>query len=470
MMIVMCVMALITHAIGVNTVLGAFVAGVLIGESPILSRHIDDQLRGFITAFMMPVFFGLSGLSADLTVLKSPALFELTIVIVAIASIGKFLGAFSGGMISGLSARESIALGCGLNARGSTEVIVATIGLTMGILTQNLYTMIVTMAVITTTMMPPMLRWALRRIPLGQEEKERLEREEADAKGFVTKFERLLLMADDSANGKFASRIAGFIAGQRGIPITVMPVESLKTTALTRDDKAELKEVVTEGAKEGHRARKKAEEKEDAPARVEVTARPKETPRDAVAKEAGKGYDMLFVGVTKMRAGAALAPAIDEAVLQFDGSVALSISDEKAEIGPTLNVLVPVNGTETARRGAEIAFALAPPGSRLTVLYVAERQQERKATPQSRRRRHRSERALTDDMQQLAKRYGHQAIEFSVHTNVLPHEAILEEAQTRKNNLIVIGTSRRVGNKLALGETAATILAQWKGQSVFVVS
>src|SRR6185437_1084521 len=149
-LIVMCLMALTTQAIGVNTVLGAFVAGVLVGESPILSDQIQNELRGFITAFMMPIFFGMSGLSADLTILKDPNLAVLTLGLIAIASLGKFAGAFTGGIVSGLSSRESLALGCGMNARGSTEVIVATIGLTMGALTQNLYTMIVTMAVITT--------------------------------------------------------------------------------------------------------------------------------------------------------------------------------------------------------------------------------------------------------------------------------------------------------------------------------
>ena len=56
-------MALITDAIGVHTVLGAFVAGILVGQSPILTRHIDEQLRGLIVALFMPVFFGLAGLS-----------------------------------------------------------------------------------------------------------------------------------------------------------------------------------------------------------------------------------------------------------------------------------------------------------------------------------------------------------------------------------------------------------------------
>ena len=61
-LLIMIAMALTTQLIGVNTVLGAFVAGILIGESPILTRHIDEQLRGLIVALFMPVFFGLSGL------------------------------------------------------------------------------------------------------------------------------------------------------------------------------------------------------------------------------------------------------------------------------------------------------------------------------------------------------------------------------------------------------------------------
>jgi len=177
-LIVMCLMALITQTIGVNTVLGAFVAGVLVGESPILSQQIQDELRGFITAFMMPIFFGLSGLSADLTILRDPHLLMLTAGLVAIATFGKFAGAFTGGRIGGLGAKESLALGCAMNARGSTEVIVASIGLSMGALTQNLYSMIVTMAVITTMAMPPMLRWALSRLPMDKSEGKRLATEE----------------------------------------------------------------------------------------------------------------------------------------------------------------------------------------------------------------------------------------------------------------------------------------------------
>ncbi|HKM74724.1 MAG TPA: cation:proton antiporter, partial [Stellaceae bacterium] len=201
-LVIMGTMALITNLIGVHTALGAFVAGILVGESPILTRHIDEQLRGLVVALFMPIFFSLAGLHADLTILKDPTLFFLTIGLILIASISKFAGAFVGGALGGLSAQESLALGCGMNARGSIQVIVASIGLSMGVLSQDLFTMIVAVAVVTTMAMPPSLRWALSRLPLRSEERVRLEREAFEATGFVTNIERLLVAVDDSANGK----------------------------------------------------------------------------------------------------------------------------------------------------------------------------------------------------------------------------------------------------------------------------
>ncbi|MEH2560608.1 cation:proton antiporter [Bradyrhizobium sp. AZCC 2289] len=227
-LVIMGLMALTTHFIGVHTVLGAFVAGILIGESPIMSKHIDEQLRGLILAFFMPVFFGIAGLSADLAILRNPELAIVALGLISVASLGKFAGAFLGGTIGGLTRRESLALGCAMNARGSTEIIVATIGLSMGALSQDLFTMIVAMAVVTTMAMPPMLRWTLRRVPIRKSEKERLEREQQEAKGFVSNLERLLLAVDDSPNGKFAARLTGLIAGQRGMPTTLLSLQADK--------------------------------------------------------------------------------------------------------------------------------------------------------------------------------------------------------------------------------------------------
>ena len=471
-LIVMCVLALITQAIGVNTVLGAFVAGVLVGGSPILTQHIQDQLRGLITAFMMPIFFGLSGLSANLTILADPQIALLTLGLVVVASIGKFGGAFVGGLASGLTRRESLALGCAMNARGSTEVIVASIGLGMGVLTHNLYTMIVTMAVITTMSMPPLLRWSLARVPMRREERERLEKEEIDTKGFVSRFERLLIAADESANGRLATRIAGFIAGQRGLPVTVLHLPDRRNDAggaRAEENRVELAAVATAGAKQGHAAAKE-QQRESNPDRVEVSARVENARvHEAVRREGRKGYDVLFVGVEKMRnADGTFTRNVDRAAAGFESAIALTIAGGRDDPGDSLRIVVPVNGTEPSRRGAELAFALAPAGSaKFTALHVAERPSTGSRPGVVRRR---AERALMNDISALAERYGHKEIATTVRTRDAPDAAILAEAARTRADLIVIGASKRTGDTLYLGQTVANVLAQWKDAIVLLAS
>jgi Kef-type K+ transport system membrane component KefB/nucleotide-binding universal stress UspA family protein len=467
-LIVMCVMALITQAIGVNTVLGAFVAGVLVGQSPIRSQHVDEQLRGLITAFFMPVFFGLSGLSADLTILRDPHIALLALGLVALATFGKLGGAFIGGRLGGLSTRESLALGCAMNARGSTEVIVATIGLTMGALTQTLYSLIVAMAVITTMAMPPMLRWALGRLPISGEEKERLEKEEIDAKGFVSQFERLLIMADESANGKFATRIAGFIAGHRGIPLTVLKLDETGSEAGT--DTAPLHQEATEGAKEGHRAAE-TEKGEGRQEKADISARAEsELDSEAVTREANKGYDLLFIGLSRMRtSGGKFSSQVDDAVSGFQGPVAIAFAGHDTDLSHGFRILVPVNGTPASRRGAEIAFALSPAHeSAITALYVAERSKTDARRGRKASVRRETERAVLEDAVALGERYGHDDMETAVHCETAPEDAIVEEAEYMGANLIVIGADLRVGHSVYLGQTVERILQTWRGGLVIV--
>src|SRR3954467_3792890 len=368
-LVIMGAMALTTHFIGVHTVLGAFVAGVLIGESPILSKHIDEQLRGLILAFFMPVFFGIAGLSTDLTVLRDPQLLLMALGLIAIASFGKFAGAFIGGEIGGLTRRESLALACGMNARGSSEVIVATIGLSMGALSENLFTMIVAMAVATTMAMPPMLRWALARVPMRKAEKERLEREEFEAKEFIPNLERMLPAVDQSPNGKFAARLAGLIAGPRRLPTTVLPLSATGKNKAKGRGKQEEKEDAGEHDRAGEGVKAAAEESkkrqisEDEPVPVDVTVRRLDAAsEEAVAKEAKKGYDLLLVGVANTATNGAFHPDVTRIAAAFDGPLAITLGKgihlRQPERSP-LHILVPVNGTDVSRRAAEVALAIA---------------------------------------------------------------------------------------------------------------
>jgi nucleotide-binding universal stress UspA family protein len=466
----MGIMALITHFIGVHTVLGAFIAGVLVGESPILSKHIDEQVRGLILGFFMPVFFGMAGLSTDLTVLKDPSLLGMALVLIAIASIGKFAGAFVGGAVGGLTRRESLALACGMNARGSTEVIVASIGLSMGALSQNLFTMIVAMAVVTTMAMPPMLRWGLSRVPLRKDEKARLEREEFEARGFVPNLERLLLTVDESPNGKFAARLAGLIAGQRGLPITVLPWQKNEagSTMKSADTDADPARVAKAAAERTGNI--EVDEAPLAPADVTVKI-PDKPPAEAIKEEALKGYDLLFIGVehAKNKSGGFHAD-VARAATAFDGPLALVVGNSGAlEHGRECprKILVPVTGTEVSRRAAEVAIAVGRAcDASVTALYVS----SRRANGGHRRRPLRSRRqqqAILKEVVEIADRHGFE-IKTAMRTNIAPDDAIVSAAKRGGHDLIIMGVNRRAGDSLDFGDTAAAILENAESSILYV--
>ena len=493
-LVIMITMALITQLIGVNTVLGAFVAGILIGESPILTRHIDEQLRGLIVALFMPVFFGLSGLSADLTVLKNPALALLALGLIVIASAGKFLGAFVGGKLGGLTRAESLALGCGMNARGSTEVIVATIGLSMGVLNRDLFTLIVTMAIVTTMAMPPMLRWALKRLPMRKKERIRLEREELDARSFVTNLERLLLAADDSANGKFASRLAGVIAGSGGKPTTIVdmtkgnrgkkaaqsketapdnPVDKSGEKAAAKTNGKEAEETV-ENAAEGIDALE-AHPDEEKPGNVDVTARSKPKGPQAIAEEARKGYDFMVVGIAKTRnPNGGFSKDISLITNGFEGPLAVVDAHEPRRGRPPRRygkILIPVNGTEVSRRAAEIGLTLARANdAQVTALFVTRAGGSGgKANNAARKRAtRRAEQAILKDIGALGDRFDVD-VRSTTLMNLAPGEAIVREAK-RGYDLVVLGVSRRPGETLFFGDTAAAVLERSDTSNLFVAS
>jgi K+:H+ antiporter len=496
-LIIMAIMALTTQLIGVNTVLGAFVAGILIGQSPILTRHIDEQLRGLIVALFMPVFFGVAGLNADLTILRSPALALLAVGLIGIASIGKFAGAFIGGTVGGLSRAESLALGCAMNARGSTEVIVASLGLSTGLLTQNLFTLIVTMAVVTTTAMPTMLRWSLKRLPLRKKERLRLEREELDAKGFVANLERLLLATDDSANGKFAAQLAGIIAGSGGKPTTILDLtdkakrgkpeakpEAMDEFAAKARQKSEQKsgkgaakpngehfEEAVKSAAEATTALE-AHSNEEKPAKVEVITRRHALGPEALADEARKGYDLLVVGIANIcDLNGGFSRDLSLITQSFEGP--LAVVDARGRDLSRLRygrILIPVTGTEVSRRGVEVGLILARASdAQVTALYVTRANSgASRHTPSRRLAMRRNELAVLKEIAALAERYD-VPLRSTTRADMAPDEAILREAG-RGYDLTVLGVSRRRGDVLFFGNTAAAVLERSPTSNLFVAS
>jgi Kef-type K+ transport system membrane component KefB len=476
--LVICgLLALVTNAIGVHLVLGAFIAGVLIGQSPILTKHIDSQLRGLIVALFMPVFFALAGLSTDMRSLAKPDLLLLTGGIILLASIGKFSGAFLGGRIGGLSYAESFAVGCGMNARGSTEVIVASIGLSMGALSQRLFTAIVAMAIVTTMAMPPMLRWALTRLPMGREEKVRLEREEFEAQGFLSHVERLLVAVDASPSGRFASRLVGLLAGVRRIPTTVLHVDDTATATTAPAAGERQAERSTAALKAGVQAGDEA-----APTRgdnVHIMTR-SDTRQDsgaAILAEAKKGYGLLVIGREPAAQGASLDAQITRSAVGFAGAFAIAVARGSHRLGAKdepLNILVAVTGTRVSRDGAELAVALAQASrGSLTALHLASE------APQAIQWRQRFGRVLAPrneradsiirEIVEIGEHYGI-AVKGEIRKESDGPNVILQMAQSGQHDLLIMGVTPRAGEELSFGPAPAEVLERAKCSLLFVSS
>ena len=476
--LLMLTMALVTDYIGVHTVLGAFVTGILVGESPILTRHIQEQLRGLIVALFAPIFFSVAGLSIDLSILKSLRLVELAVGLICIASVGKLAGCYVGGKLGGLGKRESLALALGMNARGSTEVIVATIGLSMGVLSRDLFTLIVTMAISTTMAMPPLLRWALRRIPPTGEEKERLEREKAEAKDYLPGVERLLIIVDGGRHGKLASKLAGLFTGSRQIMATVLDMNHRPESAEVNggESTTEIVKAMVSSASRNRQGNDGVELKADAEKLLLANRPVSQDLSEAVLDEIQKGYDMLFLGHDEVlednrKPDNGPDSAIQTILQEFEGTVAIVVARRAAEAAHSgvMRILVPATGTDYSRRAAEVAIAIAKAcPSHVTALHVVP-PPDPILRPATTMKGVNTGHLLLKDLEQLGEREGVRVRSMVMHRRE-PEAAILSQIEKGRYDLVVMGAKARLGEGAFFGHNMAVLLEKMPCSMIIVSS
>jgi Kef-type K+ transport system membrane component KefB len=162
-----------TQALGMEPILGTFLCGIVISSLGSAARTSLDSMRGFVMSTLAPLFFATAGLQVDLSTWNRLPVVVAAVVTLLVATVAKFAGGYFGARLGGLDHGEGLAIGAGLNARGVVEIVIATVGLQLGVLTSATYTIIVLVAVVTSTMAPPLLRYATKRIPETTAETER---------------------------------------------------------------------------------------------------------------------------------------------------------------------------------------------------------------------------------------------------------------------------------------------------------
>jgi Kef-type K+ transport system membrane component KefB len=151
--------AALTQFIGLHAAIGAFLFGVVLPRDSAIVRAARERLRGFTETVLLPLFFAGVGLSTTVDVLGgSPAAWLLLVAVVLVATVTKLCGASVGARVTGLPWHASLQIGVLMNCRGVTELIIATICLQYGLISQTGFTILVLMALITTMSTGPLIR------------------------------------------------------------------------------------------------------------------------------------------------------------------------------------------------------------------------------------------------------------------------------------------------------------------------
>ena len=154
--------ALATESIGIHALFGAFLLGVVIPHDSRLARDLTDRLSDFIVVLLLPAFFAFSGMRTQIQLVSGLESWILCGLIIAVACLGKYGGSTVAARLTGLSWRQSSALGILMNTRGLVELVVLNIGLDLGVISPALFAMLVIMALVTTFATSPILDWIRR--------------------------------------------------------------------------------------------------------------------------------------------------------------------------------------------------------------------------------------------------------------------------------------------------------------------
>ena len=447
----------ISQALHLEAILGAFVAGIIFGQIPRLPREVHHRLESMTLGIFAPIFFAVAGLKVNVQALLTPTLIGITILVITIATLGKVVGTYLGArLVGGKDHWTALSFGAGLNARGAMEIIIATVGLSLGVLSQDMFSIIVVMALATSLMAPFALRFTLRRVAIGDEEAARLRQEELQQTSMVAGIYRVLLtvrMQDDvdAPIQRVETRILEKLHRKNALSITLITIAKPEEKVAAQEFLARLKgrfkaaEVVTKVVEGG-------------------------APQNVILDEAEKDYDLVVVGATRHRTGKEhlFSRRVDELIRNAPCPTLVVHGRSVPEDWEARHLLVATNGSDPGRNAAELGFFLADPAQdRVTVLNVIPEDEFSSTRSMvldeaAQERRKLISRDIVEELREVGESMGVKT-DPQVRIAPNPETGIIEASQIDGADLIILGTDVRPGsNRLFLGPRVERILESSK--------
>ena len=200
--LVLLLSAFCTDMIGIHALFGAFMAGAIMPNNTKFRDIFVDKVEDVANVIFLPLFFVYTGLRTKIGLLNDIHLWEITGIIVLVAIVGKLLGsAIAAKFVGRQTWRNSLIVGTLMNTRGLMELVAINIGYDLGVISSEIFVMLVVMALVTTFMTSPMLS-LIRKIFPNNEIKQELERKQAQG------IFKALLSVGNPEGGKYLLRVA----------------------------------------------------------------------------------------------------------------------------------------------------------------------------------------------------------------------------------------------------------------------
>ncbi|CAK8543738.1 unnamed protein product [Lathyrus sativus] len=147
----------ITDFIGIHSIFGAFVFGLTIPKTGNFAERLIERIEDFVLGLLLPLYFASSGLKTNVTKISGGKAWGLLVLVISTACAGKILGTFVVAMMCRIPVRESITLGVLMNTKGLVELIVLNIGKEKKVLNDEIFAILVLMALFTTFITTPVV-------------------------------------------------------------------------------------------------------------------------------------------------------------------------------------------------------------------------------------------------------------------------------------------------------------------------
>lgn len=446
MVVLLLASAAITQAIGVHIVLGAFAAGLILSQTPVVTHKVVRPLEIVTMAFFGPIFFASAGLNVNLTTLLEPQLGTITILI-SLAALGiKVLSCQFAGKLSGLGMWESISIGIGANAKGSLGLILATLGYSLNIITIEMFAVVIFVSLFSTAVAAPLMKLTMKKVKVSDLEVENMKKEERQSRTILGRIRRVLWPSSGKGRNTLFAHLLNMLGKKQIVETTALHVKP--TTGAKHEDPF------------GHIA-KLIDTKHVSFLKRNVRS---DDPIAAIVEEANRGYDLVVMTTDEPAADAnfVFGKLVDNVVLQASTQV-LVLYDPRPEIDRQIKrVLVPVSGNEFSMTAAEFGISLANSlNASVTCLSIAEFAEEQLYGEET-QSGNRIEKNISDEidssLRELAIALDVPFEAILVQTAKHPAQALVLTAQQHDIDLIVLGAETKIGPGLFLGHTVNFLL------------